>query len=300
MYKDNESIKIDYKSQEGKLILESIFRKDPENNLTRNILRENYFNEKNFYLWKRDYEILKENFIKELKVDVNQFKSTMEYNSSFSMGYVNMTGLTINFTEDSYIHYLPDFKLAINYMINLSPKTDEMLDDINEFSINSIKAFHHTFGVDYNYKYSEYNSEEDILMALKKSDFTKSLSFDTIEDNSGQTAQINSTLGLRRGNKQKNNKSKMLNFANLPLNSIYQFDFRNVTRAILNDYRLNTEYNSYYENSKGITFKKNGNPSSQNYQIMYWNLGYFNFYIDLDQIIVAARDVDEKEFIVFS
>ncbi len=92
----------------------------------------------------------------------------------------------------------------------------------------------------------------------------------------------------------------MLNFVDLPLNSIYQFDFWNITRAYLNNFHLNTEYNVYYELEKGITFKKYGNPSSQNHQVMNWNLGYFNFYIDLDQIIVAARDVDEKDFIVFS
>ncbi len=95
-------------------------------------------------------------------------------------------------------------------MTNLSPKADEMLDDINEFFMKEIKTFHQTFGVNYNYKYSEDNSENDILMAIKKYNFTRSLSFAAVEDNSGHNAQINSTLGLKRGYKQKNNKSKCL------------------------------------------------------------------------------------------
>ncbi|WP_339033645.1 lipoprotein [Spiroplasma endosymbiont of Cantharis rufa] len=295
-FNDEDAIKFNYKTETGQLMLESIFRKNPDINPTDFILRNNYFTEGNLAIWKKDYKILKEEFIKKLNVDLQAIEKTEEYNSSFSMGYVNLTGPSINFPEDKYVHYLPDFKIAINYIIDLNQSSDEILNDMNEFSINSIKAFHKVYGVDYDYNYLDNNSQNDILMAIKKSDFTKDIQF----ANTTSSTPFNLFMSLYKNNLSLY-REELLKNSNLPLDSIYLFDFRKYYEFL--DVPVSTPISRYYKEynpERGIVLKVDSKANYENEKIMYWNLGYLNLHFDLDQIIDGVRDSYQKDFIVFS
>ncbi len=300
-YINEESIKFNYRSEEGKLMLESIFRRNPDINPTKFILKNNYFTEKNLSVWTKDYRVLKESFIERLNGNLEEIEKTKEYKSSFTMGYVNLIGPSINFPEDKYVHYLPDFKIAINYIIGLNQTSDEILNDMNDFSINSIKAFHKIYGVDYDYDYvAKNNSKEDILMAIKKSEFTEAIKFKK-EDNGG-IGEFNAALSLFGENTYYSYRQQLLELSNLPLNSTYLFDTR--------EYRVNTnlpvrnstsKYFRNYDIDRGIYLTiYNLNDKSLEERMIYWNLGYLNFHFDIDEIIGGVRTLPEKDFIVFS
>ncbi|WP_342259005.1 lipoprotein [Spiroplasma endosymbiont of Dioctria linearis] len=295
-FSDSEAIKFDYKTEKGQLMLESIFRKNPDINPTDFILRNNYFTEENFSIWIKDYKILKEEFIKKLNVDLQEIEKTEEYNSSFSMGYVNLTGPSINFPEDKYVHHLPDFKIAINYIIDLNQTSDEILNDMNEFSINSIKSFHKVYGVDYNYNYLDNNSKKDILMAIKKSDFTRDLQF----SNTNSSTPFNLFMSLHKNN-LASYREELLNTSKLPLDSIYLFDFRKYYEdSSIPGSTPISRYYKEYDLERGIVLKTDSNANYQNEKIMYWNLGYLNLHFDLAEIIEGISVLYEKDFIVFS
>ncbi len=300
-FDNSESIKFDYKTAEGQLMLESIFRKNPDINPTEFILRNNYFTENNLNVWKSDHEISKENFIRNLNLHFNEeLKQSEQYKNSFSMNYVNLTGLSIDFTDQEYIHYLPDFKIATNYIIDLNQSSEEILNDMTEFSINSIKAFHEAFGVDYSYKYLDNNSKEDILMAIKKSKFTDEMEFDIAT--SGGIEKLNPILSLYNDN-LSSYKNNILELSNLPSNSLYLFDsrFTNYKEDKYN-YVGVSHYSRIYDSQKGISMKffdLSISLGNLNDKLFYWNLGYLNMFFDLDQIIDGAK-LGEKYFIVFS
>ncbi|WP_342259100.1 lipoprotein [Spiroplasma endosymbiont of Dioctria linearis] len=303
-FNNSESIKFDYKTEEGQLMLESIFRKNPDINPTSFILKNNYFTENNLNVWKSDYEISKENFIKNLNLNSNdEFKQTEQYKNSFSMNYVNLTGLSIKFPDQEYVHNLPDFKIATNYIIDSNQSSEAILDDMTEFSINSIKAFHEVFGVDYSYNYLENNnSKEDILMAIKKSDFTNAIKFN--QATSGGLELMSPALSLTATG-LSSYRDKLLQLSNLPSNSTYLFDSREPSTSRVSVagyggskyYRNYSSQNGIYSTIHDLNFK----PSIKDYneKIFYWKLGYINIYFDLDQIIDGGR-FGLKYFIVFS
>ncbi len=301
-FDNSESIKFDYKTAEGQLMLESIFRKNPEINPTEFILRNNYFTENNLNVWKSDYEILKENFIKNLNLNLNEeFKQTEQYNNSFSMNYVNLTGLSIDFTDQEYIQYLPDFKIATNYIIDLNQSSEEILNDMTEFSINSIKAFHEVFGVDYSYKYLDNNnSKEDILMAIRKSEFTDAMKFD--QATIGGLEKMSPVLSLTADG-LSSYKNELLELSNLPLNSTYLFDSRlSYMDVAAEKGHIASKYYRNYDSKNGIystIYKLNYVLENYNEKIFYWNLGYLNMHFDLDEII-SGGSYGLKYFIVFS
>ncbi|WP_342275112.1 lipoprotein [Spiroplasma endosymbiont of Cantharis lateralis] len=301
-YDYKESIKFDYKTEKGQLMLESIFRKNPDINPTEFILRENYFTENNLKVWKKEYDRLKENFIKELNLNLNEeFKQTEEYKKSFSMNYVNLTGLSINFPDQEYIHYLPDFKIATNYIIDSNQNSKKMLDNMTEFSINSIKAFHAVYGVDYDYKYLDNNnSKDDILMALKKSEFTDAMDFNLV--GVGGMENMNPVLSLDNNN-LKSYRNDLLHLSNLPSSSLYLFDSRRTNYSgDVPNIIIRSKYWRVYDREKGIITKPYSETMNEpfvNEKLFYWNLGYLNMHFDLDQIIDGAKK-EEKYFIVFS
>ncbi|WP_339033546.1 hypothetical protein [Spiroplasma endosymbiont of Cantharis rufa] len=63
-----------------------------------------------------------------------------------------MTGLSINL-GDNYTQELPDFKIAVNYLIDNQQSNEKILENMAKFSVNSLKVWHETFGVDYNQEY---------------------------------------------------------------------------------------------------------------------------------------------------
>ncbi|WP_342259102.1 lipoprotein [Spiroplasma endosymbiont of Dioctria linearis] len=301
-FNNSESIKFDYKTEEGQLMLESIFRKNPDMNPTSFILKNNYFTENNLNVWKSDYEISKENFIKNLNLNSNnEFKQTEQYKNSFSMNYVNLTGLSIKFPDQEYVHNLPDFKIATNYIIDSNQSSEAILDDMTEFSINSIKSFHEVFGVDYSYNYLENNnSKDDILMAIKKSDFTNAIKFN--QATSGGLELMSPALSLT-ANGLSSYRNKLLENSNLPSNSTYLFDSRStdVANAYVSGYVVSKYYRNY-SSQNGIystIYYLNQSNNNYNEKIFYWNLGYLNIHFDLDQIIDGTRN-GLKYFIVFS
>ncbi|WP_339030695.1 lipoprotein [Spiroplasma endosymbiont of Cantharis nigra] len=301
-FDNNESIKFDYKTENGQLMLESIFRKNPDVNPTSSILRNNYFVEDNLKVWTKDYKLLKEEFIKNLNIDSKLLEETEQYKSSFSMRIVNLTGLSIKFPDQDYVHYLPDFKIATNYIIDLNQSSEEMLDDMAEFSVNSIKAFHKVYGVDYNYKYAEKNNtKEDILMAIKKSDFTNAINFPL--SSMGGLEYVNPTLSLENAI-TLSYKEEMLELANLPINSLYIFDSRKSSDS--SNYATRGSRSQYfrnYDSQRGIFLSVwLQGANHMNEKLFYWNLGYLNFHFDLDQIIdgIKKSPTREKDFIVFS
>ncbi|ALD66546.1 lipoprotein [Spiroplasma cantharicola] len=294
---NEESIKYDYSNLNGQVMLKTIFRNNPETTNAKQALRNQYFVKKNKDIWNKDFNLLKEDFLKTLKGNFDEYKNSNEYKSSVAMGYINLKGLSINLGSNAYVHELPDFKIAVNYMIDLNESEDKALDDMSEFSVKTIKAFHETFGVDYDYGYvPEANSKDDILMALKGSDFTKKIKFDQALAGGSEFMSYQLSLTNELTNLESYRES-MFDLANLSSDTMFSFSQR---KSKSFQYLINSKWFKHYDEKKGIYisyYNPSGDSSRFENNSFHWSFGYLNFYIDLDQILDGNFG---KEFITFT
>ncbi|ALD66560.1 lipoprotein [Spiroplasma cantharicola] len=295
-YNQEDSIKFDYKNDKGRLFLETVFRKDPNLPETKNSLSTYYFTKENYEIWKTNFDIQKDNFLKELKIDKEKdnFIETDEYKKSINLGYINLTGLSINLAEGSYIHELPDFRIAINYLIGDDQTPSKDLSLLSEFTVDTLKAFHKMFGVSHAYEYPEYNSKDDFLMTLKRSELTDAIvdKFYSGHDNSGDFVK---TFSLFDSQNLGFYRQQMFDEAKLP-DSEYFFGFSNLAKKTI------WVYNNWFwkANKKvGINISWRDISGNRSDRIMTFQLGYLNFHIDLDQITLGAKEVGNKELIKF-
>ncbi len=300
-YDSESSVKFDYKDDSGRLFLNTMFRNNPSDLTTKNNLSTHYFKKTNYDIWKRDFEIEKDSFLKGLNLEnESSIKETSEYKSSSALGYVNLTGLSINLANGIYIHELPDFKLAVNYMVDINQSDAQILDKMAEFSVENLKIWHKVFGVSHNYEYPDYNSNEDFLMTLKSSKLTDEIAKrfpDNNSTNHNMTAFFNETLSLKGKPFFLETRENFLNETNIIEDSLYSMSIND-----LNESSVSWTYSAFdwTANKKtGINIKANGKSDHRNNQIMYFDLGYMNFYIDLDKITMGAIELGDKEFIKF-
>ncbi len=303
-YNDEKSIKADYKSDEGRLLLNTIFRNDPNKPETQQSLANYYFTNDNYKIWEEQHNTIKENFLAELSIDdTSSINQTSEFKSSLALGYVNLTGLSINFANGSYIHELPDFRIAVNYLIDVQQPTSKILDNLAEFSVNSLKAWHKTMGVSYGYEYPEYNSAQDFLMVIKDSELTKKF----VKNNSKTTWYPWQSFSFFLNFSLTDNQHKfglaeeriaMLNQAKLPEESLYSMGFHKKDARNGSWVWNYTDFN-WVTTENGMKFEWNDQSFNENNNIMLWDLGYMNFYIDLDQIALGTKELGTKDFIKF-
>ncbi|ALD66548.1 lipoprotein [Spiroplasma cantharicola] len=294
---NKEAIKYDYSNLNGQVMMKTIFRNNPETTNPKQALRNQYFVKRNKDIWNKDFNLLKEDFLKTLNGNFDEYKNSSEYKSSVAMGYINLRGLSINLGSNAYIHELPDFKIAVNYMIDLNENEDKALDDMSEFSVKTIKAFHETFGVDYDYGYvPEANSKDDILMALKRSDFTKKINFNQAGAGGSEFMSYQLSLTNELTNLESYRES-MFDLANLSSDTMFSFSQRYsnsfqylfISKWFKNYDERKGIYISYYNTSVGSSRFENNS--------FHWSFGYLNFHIDLDQILDGNFG---KEFITFT
>ncbi|WP_342259068.1 lipoprotein [Spiroplasma endosymbiont of Dioctria linearis] len=301
-YEDVNSIKLDYKNDEGKLLLNTIFRNDPNKSETQQSLVNNYFTNDNYEIWEEQYKLVKENFLKELSIDKeSSIVQTNEFKSSLALGYVNLTGLSINLADGGYIHELPDFRIAVNYLIDVGQSNSKILDNLAKFSVNSLKAWHKTMGVSYGYEYPEYNSAQDFLMVIKSSKLTNK--FVEKDKTTGYWGKYNSfnfylNLGLSDKFEFTEDRLNMLNQAKLSEDSIYSIGLQQKGLASATNVWNYTAFN-WIMDKNGISLEWNDRDYNINNNIMLWDLGYINFYIDLDQITLGSKTLGQKDFIKF-
>ncbi|WP_342259090.1 lipoprotein [Spiroplasma endosymbiont of Dioctria linearis] len=298
-YDDEKNIKFDYNSDSGRIFLNTIFRNDPNNSSTKNTLLSQYFTTSNYSIWKNDFETKKDSFIKELKLEENQIKETNEYKSSAALGYINLTGLSINLSNGMYIHELPDFKLAVNYFVNINQSDNQILSNMSEFSVETLKEWHKIFGVSHNYKYPEYNSKEDLLMTLNSSKLTEEITekFTLQVWNQNSTSFFNDAFTLRGRPYLAETKINLLNNANLSENSLYNMSISDL-ETNYHGWTYST-FNWSANKKTGINIKANGKSELRNNKVMNFTFGYFNFHIDLDQITMGAMELEDKEIVKF-
>ncbi|ALD66550.1 lipoprotein [Spiroplasma cantharicola] len=305
---NEEAAKYDYSDLNGQVMMKTIFRNNPETSNAKQALRNQYFVKKNKDIWNRDFNFLKEDFLKNLNGNFVDYKNSAEYKSSIAMGYINLKGLSINLGSNAYIHQLPDFKIAVNYMIDLSENEDKTLDDMSEFSVKTIKAFHETFGVNYDYEYvPEANSDDDILMALKSSEFTNKLKFDYFE-NYGCSKNLSYQLSLTNElTNLESYRESMFDLANLSSDTMFQFSQRSTEWNGEYNFLEESNYFKHYDEQKGISISRNNIfPMIPGvvYQTstIYWSFGYLNFYINLNNLFysVPMQPSLKKDLIVFS
>ncbi len=243
-YANEESIKFDYSKDEGRIMLDTVFRKDPNSGTTQNILSTQYFKTSNYKVWKSDFQNQKDSFLKQLKLDEetsNQIEQTNEFKSSTALGYVNLTGLSINLADATYIHELPDFKIAVNYFVDINQSDAQILSKMSEFSVESLKAWHKIFGVSNAYEYPEHNSKEDFLVSLKSSELTDKMTdrFNEAKEwTLNMTNYFNDSFSLQK--KLEDYKVNLLNDANINEDSWY-----NMSISALNNHTGSWTYSAF-------------------------------------------------------
>ncbi|AUB31752.1 lipoprotein [Spiroplasma floricola] len=151
-------------------IFKAIFRNDPNSKINIDSLKELYFTKTNIQKWNKELLDLKNNYLKDIKMSQDQIttvQKTNEFNNASSIGNVKIKGVNIiiGTGENKYNHELPDFNLSITY--NASNNDSQMIDYLSEFTSKEIiKEFHNFYGIDSNFKYPEFNSNEDYLMNI--------------------------------------------------------------------------------------------------------------------------------------
>ncbi len=130
-YNDSNSIKADYSKAQGKILVETIFRNDPNNDDTKQALLNHYFKLDNYKIWQSSYNNWKQEFLKELSLEENtSIIESKEFLNSAALGYVNLTGLSIKL-GDNYTHKLPDFRITVNYLIKDDQSEPAILNDMD-------------------------------------------------------------------------------------------------------------------------------------------------------------------------
>ncbi|WP_339033463.1 lipoprotein [Spiroplasma endosymbiont of Cantharis rufa] len=298
--KEDNAIKFDYKTDAGRIFLNTIFRDEPTDLKTKNNLLTYYFNKSNYGIWKTNFQFKKDSFLNELNLEnESAIKETSEYKSSTALGYVNLTGLSINLSEGLYIHELPDFRLAVNYFVDIDQSEGEILDKLAEFSVNSLKVWHKTYGVVNTYEYPDYNSNEDFLMTLKSSELTNQISErmnDGPEYNYNATANFHDAFSLLDNNYLIETKTKLLNEANIFENSYYDMM---IPSKSTNQNWTYSAFDWTANKKTGVNIKHNGKSEERNNQWFSFNFGYLVFFIDLDKITLGAIELGDKEIIKF-
>ncbi|AUB31640.1 lipoprotein [Spiroplasma floricola] len=156
--------------QNSEKIFKTIFRNDPNNESNKQVLKELYFTNNNMDKWNKELITLKSNYLKNLKLtdqQTNLIEKSNEYISADSIGNIKLKGATITIGSgvNKYIHELPDFNLSVTY--NASSKVEEKIDFLSEFTSKVIiKGMHNFYGMDSNFKYPEFNSDQDYLMNI--------------------------------------------------------------------------------------------------------------------------------------
>ncbi|ALD66036.1 lipoprotein [Spiroplasma cantharicola] len=305
-YNSSNSIKYDYKEENDKMMLETFFRKDPSQIATQNNLGDYYFTQKNYKMWQQEYSVEKEKFLKQLGLSTDQMeeiKAEEAFKKSLSLGYVSLKGLSIRIDNGAYVHQLPDFRIAINYLFSKDIKEDAERKNLALFSTKTLSAFHETFKIDHDYnEYPEQNTNEDFLMAIKKSTLTEDFNFKpnwgretswVANGNFNLTTDSNFEIAL------EDYRLEMFRKANLTSNTKYEFAFSQARNGNQWSYH---EW-SWYLEEDGWMIADPGRPNTNpnlNEGILHFNLGYIQFNFNLDKIIKGTKEIEgKKSFIKF-
>ncbi|WP_342259064.1 hypothetical protein [Spiroplasma endosymbiont of Dioctria linearis] len=90
----------------------------------------------------------------------------------------------------------------------------------------------------------------------------------------------------------------MLNQAKLPDNSMYSIGLQQKGLSNPTNVWKYTDFN-LITGKNGLSLKWNNGTANINNSLMLFDLGFNNFYIDLDQITLGSKKWDEKDFIKF-
>ncbi|ALD66568.1 lipoprotein [Spiroplasma cantharicola] len=301
-YNDSESIKYNYDDDDGRILLDTVFRNDPSKSETKNNLATNYFKTANLKKWKQNFDLNKDEFLTRNNIDIeNKVKDTKEFKSSTALGWVNLTGLSINLGKGAYIHKLPDFRIAINYFVGLDETDAQILDKMSEFTVDSLKAWHEVFGVYHGYKYPEHNSQDDFLVALKASELTKEMTSrfpnDKAKDKNSQV-HFRDAFSLSNTEFYKQSKAKLFDKGNILDNSNYFMVFAALDSTSPSE-RKDTIFDWSANEKIGINIKWNDKNQSMNHKVLTFRYGYLNFHIDLKEITMSTKALGNKELVKF-
>ncbi|AUB31762.1 lipoprotein [Spiroplasma floricola] len=160
-------------------IFKTIFRTNAESSESKKTLKDLYFNDKNMTQWNTEFLSLKDEYIKNRKFTKEQLetinKSSAYINADLiSQANVKNLSILIGSGENEYKHELPNFNFLFTY--NVTSNLSQKVDLINDYTLKElIGNFHKVYGIDTEYKYPDFNSDEDYLMNIGNKEIIESI-----------------------------------------------------------------------------------------------------------------------------
>ncbi|AUB31758.1 hypothetical protein [Spiroplasma floricola] len=302
--------------QNSEKIFKTIFRNDPNSESTKQILKELYFTNNNMDKWNKELITLKSNYLKNLKLtdqQTNLIEKSNEYISADSIGNFKLKGATITIGSgiNKYIHELPDFNLSVTY--NASSKVEEKVDFLSEFTSKVIiKGMHNFYGIDSNFKYPEFNSDQDYLMNIGNkeiiSNIKKKFSNEYQLKFPGTFSQVFWNIWSSVSYQKSKEFISNLNIFNmLSTNALgfVHFIFENHSK-FLKDFSSSSN-GTYYNNKVDPTINENdisliptkGGSKSNSPDLITFKLGYLAVNFKYEKLFNLSESQKSKIFIKF-
>ncbi|AUB31618.1 lipoprotein [Spiroplasma floricola] len=302
--------------EQSKKMFELLFRKDTNSQESKQILNDVYLTSSNKQEWIKEWDLLKDNYFKEMKFndnEINSIKKIDSYKSSIANFKLKITGLSIKLGDDqnSYTHELPDFNILSSYSYN--SKKDINWELLNELILkNIVKNMQEFYGIDTSFKYPDFDSNDNYLFNIKNKELIDIFKNDNTS-NSGKysIAILNMILsGNSNGSwylsrtKSLNELRDKLNFSQF-INKEYilrreYFINLNSLGTIFDSKTTGTSWGVFEKNSDIINFNKNSISLKNNNLLKYITvaLGYLKFTINIEDLLIN-KNGDTKEIIKF-
>ncbi|AUB31348.1 hypothetical protein [Spiroplasma floricola] len=119
-----------------------------EQDVIKDTLKKEVFNSLALQRNRKKYEIAQNKFLNSFltSIEVENYKLSDSYLLAIAMGYADFIGpiIKIGEKENSYMHKLPDFKLAISYSLN--GENDEISESLLNLSLNLFNVYKKVWG----------------------------------------------------------------------------------------------------------------------------------------------------------
>ncbi|AUB31697.1 lipoprotein [Spiroplasma floricola] len=315
--KSSKSFEDYTKSEQGsEKIFKTIFRNDPNSELNTQTLKELYFTNDNMNKWNKELTTLKSNYLKNLKLtdqQSNLIENSNEYIKADSIGNLKLKGatITIGSGNNKYIHELSDFNLSVTY--NASSKTEEKIELLSEFTSKVIiKGMHNFYEIDSNFKYPEFNSNQDYLMNIGSKEIISQMKEDDIRSKPSKSGgnlnrifwSLWDSFKSSQNSKEFINNLNIYNMLNKNLSLVYLINSNSSNNLYdLESSNKGSYYNNkieYVLNENDISFipaksgAKDKNPDS-----ITFKLGYLAVNFKYEKLFKLSESQETKAFIKF-
>ncbi|AUB31592.1 lipoprotein [Spiroplasma floricola] len=176
---------INLRQKDSREIISKILLGDEE--VIKENLKSDIFNSRTLQKNRVKYRATQDQFLKEFlnTQEVENYKISDSYQFAIAMGYADFIGpvIKIGEKENSYMHKLPDFKLAISYSMN--GENDEISESLIDLSLKLFNVYKkiwapsivtdtkYLFNINYKQQniWNEFNTRYSRLLARRVNDF---------------------------------------------------------------------------------------------------------------------------------